>query len=98
MLFARMTYERNADYQDYDRIWSDTIAKRPHNARARNNFATSLLTKGRFTDAEPHLRVAVAEQPSFAEAQANLGIALSKLRRALSKKEKPIDVELPVEA
>jgi len=25
-------------------------------------------------------------------------IALSKLRRALSKKEKPIDLELPVEA
>ena len=77
MLFARMTYERNVDYQDYDRIWSDTIAKRPRNARARNNYATSLLAKGRFTEAEPHLRVAVAEKPSFAEAEANLGVALS---------------------
>ena len=77
MLFGRMTYERNVDYQDYDRIWSDTIAKRPHNARARNNYATSLLAKGRFADAEPHLRVAVEEQPSFAEAHANLGVALA---------------------
>jgi len=77
ILFARMTYERNLDYHDYDRIWSDTIAKRPHNARARNNYATSLLSKGRFAEAEPHLRVAVEEQPSFAEAQANLGVALA---------------------
>jgi protein O-mannosyl-transferase len=77
ILFARMTYERNVDYQDYDRIWSDTIAKRPRNARARNNYATSLLVKGRFTEAEPHLRVAVEQKPSFVEAEANLGVALS---------------------
>jgi tetratricopeptide (TPR) repeat protein len=77
MLFARMTYQRNADYHDYDRIWSQTIAERPHNARARNNFATSLLIQGRFAEAEPHLRVAVAENPSFVEAEANLGVALS---------------------
>jgi tetratricopeptide (TPR) repeat protein len=77
MLFARMTYERNVDYQDYDRIWSDTIAKRPRNARARNNYATSLLAKGRFAEAEPHLRVAVEVNPTFVEAEANLGVALS---------------------
>ena len=77
ILFGRMTQERNADYHDYDRIWSDTIAKRPLNARARNNYATSLLMKGRYAEAEPHLRVAVKENPSFAEAEANLGVALS---------------------
>ena len=89
-----MTHERNADYQNYDRIWSDTIAKRPRNARARNNYATSLLAQGRFSDAETHLRVAVAENPSFPEAQANLGVAFSaqgrldegadRLRRAIA--------------
>jgi tetratricopeptide (TPR) repeat protein len=72
-----MTYQRNADYHDYDRIWSDVIARRPRNARARNNYATSLLMQGRFADAEPHLRVALEERPSFAEAEANLGVALS---------------------
>jgi tetratricopeptide (TPR) repeat protein len=77
ILFARMTYHRNADYADFDRIWSQTIAERPRNARARNNYATSLLMKGRHAEAEPHLRVAVAENPSFAEAEANLGVALS---------------------
>ena len=77
LLFTYMTYQRNFDYHDYDRIWSRTIADRPHNARARNNYATSLLVQGRFAEAEPHLRVAVAEKPSFAEAAANLGVALS---------------------
>jgi tetratricopeptide (TPR) repeat protein len=33
--------------------------------------------QGRFADAEPHLRVALEERPSFAEAEANLGVALS---------------------
>lgn len=76
-LFTTMTRARNLDYQDYDRIWSDTIAKRPEDGRARNNYATSLLAAGKFAEAEPHLRVAVEQKPSFAEAQANLGVALS---------------------
>jgi Flp pilus assembly protein TadD len=81
VLFGAMTYARNADYHDYDRIWSDTIAKRPHNARARNNYATSLLMNGRYADAEQHLRVAVEERPDFAEAEGNLGVALASLGR-----------------
>jgi protein O-GlcNAc transferase len=77
IVFARMTHARNADYHDFDRIWSATIAERPNNARARNNYATSLLMKGRYAEAEPHLRVAVRENPSLVEAEANLGVALS---------------------
>ena len=73
-----------------------TIAARPLNARARNNYATSLLMKGRYAEAEPHLRVAVTENPSLAEAEANLGVTLSAqgrldegtahLRRAIALK------------
>jgi tetratricopeptide (TPR) repeat protein len=81
LLFGSMTQRRNEDYADFDRIWLDTIAKRPDNARARNNYATSLLTQGRFADAEVHLRVAVARNRSFAEAEANLGAALSAQRK-----------------
>ena len=69
-VLAAMTRARNADYHGYERIWSDTIAKRPRNARARNNFATALIADGRFTDAEAHLRIAVDVDPQFAEAQA----------------------------
>jgi tetratricopeptide (TPR) repeat protein len=82
LLFGRMTWARNLDYHDYDRIWSDTIEKRPRNARARNNYATSLLAQGRFAEAEAHLRVAVALKPEVADAQANLGVALASQGRA----------------
>lgn len=77
LTLGRMTYARNTDYHDYDRIWQDTIAKRPDNARARNNYATSLLAQGRLADAEAQLRAAVRARPSFAEAQANLGASLA---------------------
>jgi tetratricopeptide (TPR) repeat protein len=76
-VLAAVTYRRNADYQSYDRIWSDTIAKRPENARARNNYGTYLLTKGRYAEAEVHLRSAVGNRPAFPEAQANLGVSLA---------------------
>jgi tetratricopeptide (TPR) repeat protein len=72
-----MTRARNADYHGYERIWADTIAKRPRNARARNNYATSLIADGRFAEAATHLRAAVDADPAFAEAHANLGVALS---------------------
>ena len=75
------TRNRNEDYHDYDRIWRDTIAKRPANPRARNNYATALIARGSFAEAETHLRHALSIDPSFAEALANLGIALSSQGR-----------------
>jgi protein O-mannosyl-transferase len=75
-LFGAMTYARNADYQGYERIWLDTIDKRPGNARARNNYATALVAQGRFGEAEEELRRAVEIDPKMAEAWGTLGVAL----------------------
>ncbi len=92
--FGALTYARNEDYRSYDRIWSRTIQARPDNARARNNYATSLMARGRSAEAIPHLRAAVAARPDFADAHTNLGVALcttgqcdagiGELRRALA--------------
>jgi Flp pilus assembly protein TadD len=71
-----LTRARNADYQDYDQIWLDTIDKRPENARARNNYATALVAQGQFRGAEEQTRVAVRVDPSSVEAQQTLGVAL----------------------
>ena len=100
VLFGYLTHARNADYHDYDRIWLDTIAKRPQNVRARNNYATSLLLQGRYAEAERHLRAAV-ERPGFADAEMNLGVALSAqgaldegaahLRRAIAIQPRLVD-------
>ncbi|HEY3232961.1 MAG TPA: tetratricopeptide repeat protein [Roseiflexaceae bacterium] len=73
---AFLTNARSRDYHDYERIWLDTIQKRPSNSRARNNYASALLVHGHYAEAETHLRAAVRVRPDFAEAHANLGIAL----------------------
>jgi protein O-mannosyl-transferase len=82
-LLGRMTYARNEDYRDYDRLWSKTVAERPENPRARINLASSFLTQGRYVDAEEHLRAAVRLDPDSAEAHANLGVALASQGREL---------------
>ena len=80
---GRLTFLRNDDYRDYDRLWSKTVAERPENPRARINLASSFLTQGRYKEAEEHSREAVRLAPRSAEAQANLGVALAAQGRAI---------------
>jgi tetratricopeptide (TPR) repeat protein len=76
-----ITLSRNREYQSAEQIWSDTVEKRPANARARTNYATVLLAEGRIAEAEQHLRRAVAIDPRRAEARLGLGVALAAQRR-----------------
>jgi tetratricopeptide (TPR) repeat protein len=76
VVFAVLTDARNRDYESFDRIWLDTIQKRPMNARARVNYASALLPQSRYREAEEHLRVAVGVEPDYPEAHADLGVAL----------------------
>ena len=75
------TYARNDDYVSDERIWADTVQKQPLNARARNNYASDLLKTGQAKVAVEHLQVAVREIPDYAEAHANLGVALATLQQ-----------------
>lgn len=75
------THARNDDYISDERIWADTVQKQPLNARARNNYASDLLKTGQAKVAVEHLEVAVREIPDYAEAHANLGVALATLQR-----------------
>ena len=76
MAFGVLTFERNADYESYERLWTDTVAKRPDNARARSNYATVLMENGRFAEAEAQLKEAVAVRPDYPEGQLNYGASL----------------------
>lgn len=67
------TYARNRDYWSDERIWEDTVAKRPNNPRARVNYGIDLQAAGRLADAEQELREAVRLKDSSAAAHANLG-------------------------
>ena len=71
-----LTLRRNDDYRSDVAIWSDTVAKRPGNARAHNNlgFAWAEMP-GRLPDAIVQYEAALRLQPDYAGAYNNLGLA-----------------------
>jgi tetratricopeptide (TPR) repeat protein len=76
VLFAIQTIARNRVYENDERVWLDTIARRPSNARAHNNYAVDLFKAGRMDEAETHARRAVSLNPARAESQQTLGVVL----------------------
>lgn len=76
------TYQRNRDYHSAVALWSDTVARRPDNPRARNHLGNALAQAGRPADALPHYEAALRLAPGDAEAHNNLGNALTALGRA----------------
>jgi superkiller protein 3 len=72
-----MTRARNRVYWSEERLWVDTVQKRPQNQRARVGYGIDLLSKQRFAEAEAQLRVAVSLDDRNAHAHMNLGSALS---------------------
>jgi Flp pilus assembly protein TadD len=81
VLLGWLTHERNEDYTSEERIWADTLQKRPDNPRARINYGVVLLDAGRSTEAEPHLRKAVELDPTDSDAHVALGATLCSTGR-----------------
>jgi tetratricopeptide (TPR) repeat protein len=88
VVLGAQTIARNRDYESDERIWADTVEKRPTNPRARNNYAIDLLKAGRLGDAEAHVRAALdstpagQEGPRMAEVHQTLGVVLLSTGRA----------------
>ncbi|HUR57343.1 MAG TPA: tetratricopeptide repeat protein [Opitutaceae bacterium] len=78
---AIQTWQRNLVYRSEISIWTDTIAKRPDNARAQYNLAVALDRSGRVPEAAVHYEAAIHHRAGYAEAYNNLGAALLKLGR-----------------
>jgi Flp pilus assembly protein TadD len=83
LVAAALTICRNAAYASEVAIWSDTVAKRPGNARAHDNLGLALAKAGRTGEALVHHQAAVRLSPDFAEARNNLGLALVRADRAV---------------
>jgi tetratricopeptide (TPR) repeat protein len=77
VLLGFLTFQRNQDYGSDLSIWSDTVAKRPENARAHNNLGESLSTVGRKTEAVRQYQEAVRLKPTDPDYHYNLATALS---------------------
>ncbi len=80
-IFGVLTYARNQDFSSADRIWYDTVQKRPTNSRARLNYGVSLLELGHRADAEGQLLEAVRLRDTNAAAHLNLGSVLASRGR-----------------
>jgi protein O-mannosyl-transferase len=76
-----LTVRRNQDYQSALSIWSDTVAKRPGNSRAREALADALAAAGRLDDAIAQRREAVRLKPEESTFHYNLGVSLAQAGR-----------------
>ena len=76
-----MTARRNEVYGSELSLWTDTVAKRPDNANARNNLGLALVRAGRIPEAIRQYRAALEMQPAYPGVLNNLGTALDRLGR-----------------
>jgi len=79
--FAVLTADRNRDYWSEERIWRDTVEKRPDNPRARLNYGVLLGAERRYAEAEVQLREALRLKEPVAKAHLNLGSILCAQQR-----------------
>ena len=78
---ATLTIRRNEVYQNEIALWTDTMVKRPDNARAYHNLGLAELAAGNLATAEAHLREVIARVPDSAEPHFSLGSILSRQGR-----------------
>jgi tetratricopeptide (TPR) repeat protein len=82
VLLGFFTFQRNQAYASTLSIWSDTVAKRPENARAHNNLGEILFKAGQKTEAVQQYQEAVRLKPADPDYHYNLATALSDTGRA----------------
>jgi len=63
------------------------VALDPHNADAQGNLGVLLFFASKYADAVPHLRAAVAQQPSLWRIQALLGLAEGRLGHTTASRD-----------
>ena len=77
-----LTWQRNHDYRSALAIWTDTVAKRPDNARAHCSLGSALAAAGRPDEAEASFATSLRLDPNELEAHDRLGALLLESGRA----------------
>jgi tetratricopeptide (TPR) repeat protein len=75
------TAQRNNDYANSIRLWSDTVEHRPKNPRAHYNLANALASANRASDAVRHYETALQLNPTYGAAHFNLAGTLLQIGR-----------------
>ena len=73
-----LTSQRNGEYHDEIRIWSDSLGARPDNPRIHHSLGKALVARGSVDEAIVHYHRALQLDPDFADAHFNLGNALQQ--------------------
>ncbi|MFQ5457129.1 MAG: tetratricopeptide repeat protein, partial [Myxococcota bacterium] len=73
VLLTGLSHIRAGVWADEARLWSDAVVHSPGSALARYNLGTLYLERGRDDLAEPHLRAALAADPTLSGPYQNLG-------------------------
>lgn len=72
-----VTRARNKVWRTEESLWTDTVAKSPHNGRAWMNLGVAKMAKGEFQEAETCFQLARIWAPSYSLVYVNLGILYS---------------------
>jgi len=70
------TVQRNNDYRSAQSIWSDTVRKRPGNARAYNQLGNLVDAQGKSQEALSYYDKALQLKPDYAKAYQNTALLL----------------------
>jgi len=72
MALLFLTVMRQLDYRDEITLWEQTVSDAPWNPRARNNLGYAYYLAGREAEARREIVTALALDPSYQKARANL--------------------------
>lgn len=81
VVLANGTVHRNAVFQNEERLWTETLAIQPGNARLHATLGGYYLRHQRWTEAADAYRAALDLQPAYADAHSDLASALLHLNR-----------------
>ena len=95
LVLVALTVARNEDYRSPGSIWTDTLAKRPANARAHCYYADVLAAQGQFTEALAHYDEAIRlDRPATTRGDRNifgdLMVNSGNVLRALGREAKAV--------
>ncbi|HOO91225.1 MAG TPA: tetratricopeptide repeat protein, partial [Syntrophales bacterium] len=96
ILLGVATYLRNGVWQDKVTLWTDVVAKSPHNIRACMNLGNALVSEERYDEALKCYSRVLKRKPDSAKANNNMGVILGKkgdTDKAVSYYRKTLDID-----